>query len=80
MCLNVFKISLLFNYVCSHHVNVPASVHTKMSANTCISYDSSTNLTSWPVTSLFNFMTCNDFKYFNEKTYQQILQNSLNAT
>ena len=37
-----------------------------MLANICISYDSSTTLTSWPVTPLFNFMTCNDFEYLNE--------------
>ena len=41
---------------------------------------SSTTLISWPVTPLFKFMICNDFKYFYEKTCQQILQNFLNTT
>ena len=69
-----FRIGLLLHHVCNYTVNCPVSFHPKILVNICISYDSSATLSSWPVTPLFNFMTCNDFKYFNEKIYQQILQ------
>ena len=70
----------MLNHAHNPHANCQVSSDAKILANTCISYDSSGTLTSWPVTPLVNFMACNDFKFFNKKTDQQIRQSFLNAT
>ena len=52
----------MLNHVSNHHRNRQVRLHPKMLGNTGICYDSSTVLTSCPVTSFFNF---------NEMIYQQ---------
>ena len=71
ICLELVYCLTTFTTIISFQV----SLHTEMLANNCFSCDSSATLTSWPVTTLFNFMTCNNVKYVNGKTYHQILQN-----